>query len=191
MNCSDYSTAYVCRSCGSMISLGFDDTVGPEDGRPPQYCRICERGEQPGALDRVPHAQNVGIAAKGTPVNSTMDVIAVPCEFFECRQADNKTCSGISVPRWLVWASSSASVLPRLSSRMQCMYTYETGHGWSLEKGSGTLEHGSVELTEASSSGTDSTVPNEAKKPQFELVVRSQWATLLIVPVLLAPPLAS
>ena len=25
MNCSDYSTAWVCRTCGSLISLGYDD----------------------------------------------------------------------------------------------------------------------------------------------------------------------
>ncbi|CAG8757166.1 15604_t:CDS:2, partial [Acaulospora colombiana] len=29
MNCSDYSTAWVCRSCGSLISLGYEDiTIG-------------------------------------------------------------------------------------------------------------------------------------------------------------------
>jgi DNA-directed RNA polymerase I subunit RPA2 len=52
MNCSDYSTAWVCRTCGSMISLGYDDvslgevvgsatsgadTVGPGG----EYCRVC------------------------------------------------------------------------------------------------------------------------------------------------------
>lgn len=53
MNCSDYSTAWVCRTCGSLISLGYEDTsfgehvfgspdtlskpVGPSG----EYCRIC------------------------------------------------------------------------------------------------------------------------------------------------------
>lgn len=52
MNCSDYSTAWVCRTCGSLISLGYDDIslgelaagasgtfkpVGPGG----EYCRIC------------------------------------------------------------------------------------------------------------------------------------------------------
>lgn len=51
MNCSDYSTAWVCRTCGSIISLGFDDVkLGQEIG-PGQlamastpsgeYCRVC------------------------------------------------------------------------------------------------------------------------------------------------------
>ncbi|KAF8524756.1 beta and beta-prime subunits of DNA dependent RNA-polymerase [Gautieria morchelliformis] len=55
MNCSDYSTAWVCRTCGSLISLGYEDTslgehvsgaldaradpdpVGPSG----EYCRVC------------------------------------------------------------------------------------------------------------------------------------------------------
>lgn len=66
MNCSDYSTAWVCRTCGSLISLGFDELKGGrggsgaaqalggggggggvmEDGTRREYCRICEkRGE--------------------------------------------------------------------------------------------------------------------------------------------------
>jgi len=52
MNCSDYSTAWVCRTCGSLISLGYDDislgerTVGASDTLRPsgpggEYCRVC------------------------------------------------------------------------------------------------------------------------------------------------------
>lgn len=52
MNCSDYSTAWVCRTCGSLISLGYEDislgeiTVGASDTLKPtgpggEYCRIC------------------------------------------------------------------------------------------------------------------------------------------------------
>lgn len=68
MNCSDYSTAWVCRTCGSMVSLGYD-AVGlskeigldsstglivreREAGPSGEFCRICrdksdqERDEQ-------------------------------------------------------------------------------------------------------------------------------------------------
>jgi len=51
MNCSDYSTAWVCRTCGSLISLGYDDIslgealVGPAALKPTgpsgEYCRVC------------------------------------------------------------------------------------------------------------------------------------------------------
>lgn len=50
MNCSDYSTAWVCRTCGSLISLGYEDISLGEtaiDGslRPTgpggEYCRVC------------------------------------------------------------------------------------------------------------------------------------------------------
>ncbi|PWN51491.1 putative RPA135-DNA-directed RNA polymerase I, 135 kd subunit [Violaceomyces palustris] len=74
MNCSDYSTAYVCRTCGSLISLGFDDSTSFGQGGGVQtidkrsggrsalllgpngeYCRVCrvedeirrENGEEP------------------------------------------------------------------------------------------------------------------------------------------------
>lgn len=52
MNCSDYSTAWVCRTCGSLISLGYDDiafgsssqgresTIRPT-GPGGEYCRVC------------------------------------------------------------------------------------------------------------------------------------------------------
>lgn len=51
MNCSDYSTAWVCRTCGSLISLGYEDTIGEvalgASGAPKptgpggEYCRVC------------------------------------------------------------------------------------------------------------------------------------------------------
>ncbi|CAL1700117.1 unnamed protein product [Somion occarium] len=52
MNCSDYSTAWVCRTCGSLISLGYDDVtlgeqyIGPNATPKPtgpggEYCRVC------------------------------------------------------------------------------------------------------------------------------------------------------
>jgi DNA-directed RNA polymerase I subunit RPA2 len=49
MNCSDYSTAWVCRNCGSLISLGYDDgTLDVERSRMTgpggEYCRVCREG---------------------------------------------------------------------------------------------------------------------------------------------------
>jgi DNA-directed RNA polymerase I subunit RPA2 len=52
MNCSDYSTAWVCRTCGSLISLGYDDiSLGEAITSPSgslrstgpggEYCRVC------------------------------------------------------------------------------------------------------------------------------------------------------
>lgn len=52
MNCSDYSTAWVCRTCGSLISLGYEDlslgevVMGNGQGQMStgplgEYCRIC------------------------------------------------------------------------------------------------------------------------------------------------------
>ncbi|CAD6920841.1 unnamed protein product [Tilletia caries] len=65
MNCSDYSTAWVCRTCGSLISLGFDEystngisvteassvsggrlsvgraSVPMQNGPSGEYCRVC------------------------------------------------------------------------------------------------------------------------------------------------------
>lgn len=52
MNCSDYSTAWVCRTCGSLISLGYDDIslgemqLGSQSRIKPtgpggEYCRVC------------------------------------------------------------------------------------------------------------------------------------------------------
>lgn len=55
MNCSDYSTAWVCRTCGSIISLGFDnvrlghDITATQSAKATtatgEYCRVC-RAEQ-------------------------------------------------------------------------------------------------------------------------------------------------
>jgi len=51
MNCSDYSTAWVCRTCGSLISLGYEDVSFGEasfgdsglrrSGPNGEYCRVC------------------------------------------------------------------------------------------------------------------------------------------------------
>jgi len=82
LNCSDYTTAYVCRTCGSLISLSYDDTAGvhvpglgvvqtiehtsssknnsshPEAvahvplGPHGEYCRVCRRAAQAGQAVR-------------------------------------------------------------------------------------------------------------------------------------------
>lgn len=89
MNCSDYSTAWVCRTCGSLITLGFDESVGngnDEGGK--EYCRVCdpaegsrvkiEQEEQDGAQG---HKDRVGVVVRGKKDRKgVMDVIAVPCE---------------------------------------------------------------------------------------------------------------
>ncbi|KAJ2933849.1 hypothetical protein H1R20_g3251, partial [Candolleomyces eurysporus] len=61
MNCSDYSTAWVCRTCGSLISLGYEDVSLGETisastsqsqrslqptGPGGEYCRICRAAAQ-------------------------------------------------------------------------------------------------------------------------------------------------
>ncbi|TFK72054.1 beta and beta-prime subunits of DNA dependent RNA-polymerase [Pluteus cervinus] len=107
MNCSDYSTAWVCRTCGSLISLGYDDVSLGEavingelrpTGPGGEYCRVCrtaqeeldERERQAFATGqhlqqksqgdvrvKIP-AQNIfGRSGKG----GNMDVVAVPFVF--------------------------------------------------------------------------------------------------------------
>jgi DNA-directed RNA polymerase I subunit RPA2 len=117
MNCSDYSTAWVCRTCGSLISLGYDDislgetalgssatleTTGP-DG---EYCRICraeasERGERESEVSQrearsgvrlaIPSQTYLGTTTKG----GDLDVVAVPYVFrYLCAEL---ACMGIAV----------------------------------------------------------------------------------------------
>ena len=101
MNCSDYSTAWVCRTCGSLISLGFDElrntTTGTSDGLTEgyrrEYCRICEDREAVETGMAHGHVANgtgngdvevkqeVGVRAKGSKGKGEMDVIAVPYVF--------------------------------------------------------------------------------------------------------------
>jgi DNA-directed RNA polymerase I subunit RPA2 len=92
MNCSDYSTAWVCRACGSLISLGFDelrnnDEPGTE-GR--EYCRICEAKERVRVGREVKQEEDkpnvaVGLVSKG---KRQMDVVAVPYVFRYVSLAD-------------------------------------------------------------------------------------------------------
>jgi len=101
MNCSDYSTAWVCRTCGSLISLGYDggalSAEHPRSSGPGgEYCRICWDGaDEENAqsqsssgqnLDRAGH-RDVTIALPSEHVlssqtkGSNLDVVAVPFVF--------------------------------------------------------------------------------------------------------------
>ncbi|KAG9102005.1 hypothetical protein FS749_000570 [Ceratobasidium sp. UAMH 11750] len=108
MNCSDYSTAWVCRTCGSLITLGYDDlTLGetvmgkaaPKPTGPSgEYCRVCraeaeedEARERAGMLNgrgsaKVP-PHEVRVALPGSNVigrsakGGDMDVVAIPFVF--------------------------------------------------------------------------------------------------------------
>jgi len=85
MNCSDYSTAWVCRRCGSLISLGFDELAGQgvtgEGMGGGEYCRICHAEEERnrGLVKVEGGEEGVGVVVKGEK-RGEMDVIAVPCE---------------------------------------------------------------------------------------------------------------
>lgn len=108
MNCSDYSTAWVCRTCGSMVSLGYDPvTIGTEvtwDGPRPkahgplgEYCRVCrdkyerEERELSSAVHRHKKAKTNGTASLadvkldvkdfGGQQGADLEVIAVPFVF--------------------------------------------------------------------------------------------------------------
>ncbi|KIK98310.1 hypothetical protein PAXRUDRAFT_824005 [Paxillus rubicundulus Ve08.2h10] len=107
MNCSDYSTTWVCRTCGSIISLGYDDlslgevsSTGTMKAAGPggEYCRVCrttaqgedERarralgndqnqngGLHPEVTVAIPASHVLGSSRKG----GDMDVVAVPYVF--------------------------------------------------------------------------------------------------------------
>jgi DNA-directed RNA polymerase I subunit RPA2 len=112
MNCSDYSTAWVCRTCGSLISLGYEDislgetalgssatleTTGPGG----EYCRICradanekderKREARSGVRLAIPLQTYLGSMAKG----GDLDVVALPYVFrYLCAEL---ACMGIAV----------------------------------------------------------------------------------------------
>lgn len=81
MNCSDYSTAWVCRTCGSLITLGFEEING--EGQK-EYCRICDPGPDVALVkseQKDEKRDRVGMVVKGQGAKKgLMDVVAVPCE---------------------------------------------------------------------------------------------------------------
>jgi DNA-directed RNA polymerase I subunit RPA2 len=108
MNCSDYSTAWVCRTCGSLISLGYDDVslgeavVGKSQslkctGPGGEYCRVCRAAAEQKeeyerqALETGQHLQrsqpDVSVAMPSGNVlgqssrGGDLDVVAVPYVF--------------------------------------------------------------------------------------------------------------
>ena len=110
MTCSDYSNAWVCRTCGSLISLGYDDVslgevvVGSSGSLKPtgpggEYCRVCraaaeeEETRQRQALANGQQAQaangyadvRVSITSqhvlRSAAKGGDMDIIAVPYVF--------------------------------------------------------------------------------------------------------------
>ncbi|GAA5925248.1 hypothetical protein JCM3775_006405 [Rhodotorula graminis] len=92
MNCSDYSTAWVCRDCGSMISLGYDQVAlasslaGGHGGRHPglelnagpggEHCRVCrDRAiEEYEAEQAADEARAAAAASKSKGGNKAMAV---------------------------------------------------------------------------------------------------------------------
>ncbi|KIJ56502.1 hypothetical protein M422DRAFT_197419 [Sphaerobolus stellatus SS14] len=109
MNCSDYSTAWVCRTCGSLISLGYEDAslgevlYGSSDSSPKavgpsgEYCRLCRaRAEEaharkPLSDDSAPPARQPEVrvalpkqnylGSYGNGNGGDLDVVAVPYVF--------------------------------------------------------------------------------------------------------------
>lgn len=94
MNCSDYSTAWVCRDCGSLITLGYDaassdvSALGEgewEAGPSGEYCRYCRKRAEREKLQ----ADKTGQLAKLSPAKlgrlhaqgSNVDVVAIPFVF--------------------------------------------------------------------------------------------------------------
>ena len=83
MNCSDYSTAWVCRVCGSMISLGYENVdLGSDIGfgqsrwqsraeANGEYCRVCRGQEED-------HLAKYGQSLPSHKRQTGLDVIAVP-----------------------------------------------------------------------------------------------------------------
>ena len=110
MNCSDYSTAWVCRTCGSMASLGYDDVgiakqigygsasarLGGPDGTQyyaedlatgpgGEYCRVCraeaEKGEKEKKIGASMRFESMAQEMNSHNQGADMDVVAVPFVF--------------------------------------------------------------------------------------------------------------
>lgn len=100
MNCSDYSTAWVCRTCGSLISLGYEDLylgskVGYDNVDPAghlgpngEYCRVCRaeeeesvKGQMNGIKKIEPTEFSLARNAQVLERKGKMEVIAIPYVF--------------------------------------------------------------------------------------------------------------
>jgi DNA-directed RNA polymerase I subunit RPA2 len=96
MNCSDYSTTWVCRTCGSLISLGYDDGMLDAEaskltGPGGEYCRLCREGtNNDDTLYLNPNPSGNGDVTMALPSDnvlqrqaksSNLDIVAVPFVF--------------------------------------------------------------------------------------------------------------
>lgn len=77
MNCSDYSTAWVCRNCGSLVSLGFEEVGGGQGMQ--EYCRVCDEHKHEQAEEKSKE-KGVGVVMRGGEKKGRMDVVPVPCK---------------------------------------------------------------------------------------------------------------
>lgn len=109
MNCSDYSTAWVCRTCGSLVSLGYEDislgeaslgisgsikATGPNG----EHCRVCraaaeeEEERERQALETGQNLQrpranthvaisSQNVLGRASSKGGDLDVVAVPYVF--------------------------------------------------------------------------------------------------------------
>lgn len=88
MNCSDYSTAWICRRCGLLSALGYDHQSDQEEqarqpdsfsnlitvtGPKGEYCRYC-RAREP----KVTEQPGIGLEGIVDQLQSHMDVVAIP-----------------------------------------------------------------------------------------------------------------
>lgn len=93
MNCSDYSTAWVCRTCGSMVSLGYDEVgmgkeigFGAEGGQEwaagpgGEYCRSCRAAEE-GKMVGNGKKHGTDFVFESLGKGADMEVVAVPFVF--------------------------------------------------------------------------------------------------------------
>lgn len=88
MNCSDYSTAWVCRTCGSLISLGYDDIslgekqLGSQERLRPtgpggEYCRVCRAA----AEEEDARAREAFANSDGAPTHTQAGLrVAIPSQ---------------------------------------------------------------------------------------------------------------
>jgi len=92
MNCSDYSTAWVCRSCGSMVSLGYDPptmssaVAGLDAGAGGEYCKICRHNASEERCKVKPVKGDAGgdrsdFVFEGVGGGGDMEIVAVPFVF--------------------------------------------------------------------------------------------------------------
>jgi DNA-directed RNA polymerase I subunit RPA2 len=98
LNCSDWSTAWVCRDCGSMISLGYDEVglgsqvfgIGPGQENDPtldsgpggEYCRLCRATDEAGRkLERTGEVLSLKEQVQVLQRKGRMALVVIPFVF--------------------------------------------------------------------------------------------------------------